>query len=242
MGSRIDQNYQPEKIQQQRNALLDTLARELGAFCKETYLSLDPDMQQDFSQAMGVRALKNIMLALMARQGDAKAFELAQQQYHTTRNMSERLGALRVLVWNDAPQAKAALEDFYTRFKDEALALDQWFMVQASHPKATAETIQALTAHPDYDLGTPNRIRSVSGGLNSNPVNTWSFGVQHFIDLAKYLDEKNPIVGSRLLQVLSRWYTLAEPQRNQVQAALLNLQSVVKSKNVVETLNSMLEV
>ncbi|QGM27511.1 MULTISPECIES: aminopeptidase N [Acinetobacter] len=242
LGSRIDQNYQPEKIQQQRNALLDTLARELGAFCKETYLSLDPDMQQDFSQAMGVRALKNIMLALMARQGDAEAFELAKQQYQTTRNMSERLGALRVLVWNDAPQAKAALEDFYTRFKDEALALDQWFMVQASHPKATAETIQALTAHPDYDLGTPNRIRSVSGGLNSNPVNTWSFGVQHFIDLAKYLDEKNPIVGSRLLQVLSRWYTLAEPQRNQVQAALLNLQSVVKSKNVVETLNSMLEV
>lgn len=242
LGSRIDQNYQPEKIQQQRNALLDTLARELGAFCKETFLSLDPDMQQDFSQAMGVRALKNIMLALMARQGDAEAFELAQQQYHTTRNMSERLGALRVLVWNDAPQAKATLEDFYTRFKNEALALDQWFMVQASHPNATAETIQALTAHPDYDLGTPNRIRSVSGGLNSNPVNTWSFGVQHFIDLAKYLDEKNPIVGARLLQVLSRWYTLAEPQRSQVRAALVGLQSVVKSKNVVETLNSMLDV
>ena len=242
LGSRIDQNYQPEKIQQQRNALLDTLARELGAFCKETFLSLDPDMQQDFSQAMGVRALKNIMLALMARQGDAEAFELAQQQYHTTRNMSERLGALRVLVWNDAPQAKATLEDFYTRFKNEALALDQWFMVQASHPNATAETIQALTAHPDYDLGTPNRIRSVSGGLNSNPVNTWSFGVQHFIDLAKYLDEKNPIIGARLLQVLSRWYTLAEPQRSQVRAALVGLQSVVKSKNVVETLNSMLDV
>lgn len=242
LGSRIDQNYQPEKIQQQRNALLDTLARELGAFCKETFLSLDPDMQQDFSQAMGVRALKNIMLALMARQGDAEAFELARQQYHTTRNMSERLGALRVLVWNDAPQAKATLEDFYTRFKNEALALDQWFMVQASHPNATAETIQALTAHPDYDLGTPNRIRSVSGGLNSNPVNTWSFGVQHFIDLAKYLDEKNPIIGARLLQVLSRWYTLAEPQRSQVRAALVGLQSVVKSKNVVETLNSMLDV
>ena len=242
LGSRIDQNYQPEKIQQQRNALLDRLARELGAFCKETFLSLDPDMQQDFSQAMGVRALKNIMLALMARQGDAEAFELAQQQYQTTRNMSERLGALRVLVWNDAPQAKAALEDFYTRFKDEALALDQWFMVQASHPKATAEAIQALTAHPDYDLGTPNRIRSVSGGLNSNPVNTWSFGVQHFIDLAKYLDEKNPIVGARLLQVLSRWYTLAEPQRTEVKNALEALKPQVKSKNVSETLNSMLSI
>lgn len=241
LGSRIDTDYQPAKIQEQRNALLDTLARELGAFCKETYLELDPDMQNEFSQAMGVRALRNIMLSMMARQGDVSAFDLAYEQYHTG-NMSERLGALKVLVWNDAPQAQEALADFYSRFEDEALSLDQWFMVQAAHPKANAETIKYLTSHPDYDLGTPNRIRAVSGGLNANPVNTWSFGVQHYIDLAKYLDEKNPIVGSRLLQVLSRWYTLAEPQRTEVKTALENLKPQVKSKNVVETLNSMLSI
>ncbi|MBL8321963.1 MAG: DUF3458 domain-containing protein, partial [Acinetobacter sp.] len=242
LGSRIDAGYSPAAIQEKRNALLETLARELGAFCKETFLALDPDLQKEFSQAMGVRALKNIMLGMMARQGDAQAFELAYEQYKSTGNMSERLGALRVLVWNDAPQAQAALEDFYARFKEEALSLDQWFMVQAAHPKASAETIQYLTAHPDYDLTTPNRIRAVSGGLNANPVNTWSFGVQHFIGLAKYLDEKNPIVGSRLLQALSRWYTLAEPQRGQVKAELEALKPQVKSKNVSETLNSMLNV
>ena len=115
-------------------------------------------------------------------------------------------------------------------------------MIQAAYPKANAETIKALTSHVDYDLGVPNRIRAVSGGLNNNPVNTWSFGVQHFIDLAKYLDEKNPIVGSRLLQVLTRWYTLAEPQRSDVKTALEGLKSQVKSKNVSETLNSMLSV
>ena len=241
LGSRIDADYRPAKIQEQRNALLDTLARELGGFCKETYLELDPDNQSEFSQAMGVRALRNIMLSMIARQGDVSAFDLAYEQYHTG-NMSERLGALKVLVWNDAPQAQEVLADFYNRFEDEALSLDQWFMVQAAHPKATAETIKYLTSHPDYDLGTPNRIRSVSGGLNANPVNTWSFGVQHYIDLAKYLDEKNPIVGSRLLQVLSRWYTLAEPQRTEVKAALEALKPQVKSKNVVETLNSMLSI
>src|SRR5690606_27883511 len=128
LGSRIDTDYQPAKIQEQRNALLDTLARELGAFCKETYLELDPDMHSEFSQAMGVRALRNIMLSMMARQGDASAFDLAYEQYHTG-NMSERLGALKVLVWNDAPQAQDALADFYSRFEDEALSLDQWFMV-----------------------------------------------------------------------------------------------------------------
>ncbi|PZO93302.1 MAG: aminopeptidase N [Acinetobacter johnsonii] len=242
LGSRIDTDYEPAKIQEQRNALIEKLARELGDFCKDTYLALDPDLQKEFSQAMGVRALKNIMLSMMARQGDETAFELAYQQYEATGNMSERLGALRVLVWNDAQQAEAALRDFYLRFKDEALSLDQWFTLQAAHPCATTETIQYLTSHVDYDLGVPNRIRSVSGGLNANPVNTWSFGVDHFIGLAKYLDEKNPIVGSRLLQVLSRWYTLAEPQRSEVKAKLEALKPQVKSKNVSETLSSMLSI
>ena len=242
LGSRIDTDYEPAKIQEQRNALIEKLARELGDFCKDTYLALDPDLQKEFSQAMGVRALKNIMLSMMARQGDETAFELAYQQYEATGNMSERLGALRVLVWNDAPQAEAALHDFYQRFKDEALSLDQWFTLQAAHPCATEDTIQYLTSHVDYDLGVPNRIRSVSGGLNANPVNTWSFGVDHFIGLAKYLDEKNPIVGSRLLQVLSRWYTLAEPQRSEVKAKLEALKPQVKSKNVSETLSSMLSI
>lgn len=242
LGSRIDQDYEPELIREKREAVLDRLARDLGSFWKETYLALDPDQQKEFSLAMGVRSLKNITLNMLARQGDESVFDLAYTQYQQTGNMSERLGALRVLVWNDAPQAQAALADFYKRFKDEALSLDQWFSIQASNPCATAETIEYLTKHADYDLGTPNRIRAVSGGLAANPVNTWSFGVDHFIELAAYLDEKNPILGSRLLQVLSRWYTLAEPQRSQVQQALKALQPKVKSKNVSETLSSMLNI
>ncbi|MCH7295693.1 aminopeptidase N [Acinetobacter higginsii] len=242
LGSRIDQDYEPELIREKREAVLDRLARDLGSFWKETYLALDPDQQKEFSLAMGVRSLKNITLNMLARQGDESVFDLAYTQYQQTGNMSERLGALRVLVWNDAPQAQAALADFYNRFKDEALSLDQWFSIQASNPCATAETIEYLTKHADYDLGTPNRIRAVSGGLAANPVNTWSFGVDHFIELAAYLDEKNPILGSRLLQVLSRWYTLAEPQRSQVQQALKALQPKVKSKNVAETLNSLLSI
>ncbi len=242
LGSRIDQDYEPELVREKREAVINRLARELGSFWKETYLALDPDLQKEFSLAMGVRALKNIMLNMLARQGDESAFDLAYQQYQQTGNMSERLGALRVLVWNDAPQAQSVLDDFYNRFKDEALSLDQWFTIQSSNPNATAETIEYLTKHPDYDLATPNRIRSVSGGLSNSPVNTWSFGVEHFINLATYLDEKNPILGSRLLQVLSRWYTLAEPQRSQVQQALKAMQPKVKSKNVSETLNSLLSI
>ena len=240
LASRIDQNYNPLVIKEKREALLNAVATIFKGFWKNVYQVLDEP--EDFSQAMGVRAVKNIALSMMARQADDEVFTLAEAQYRTTKNMSLRLGALKVLVWNDAPQAESALIDFYLRFKDEALSMDQWFMIQAAHPKADADTIAYLTSHPDYDLAVPNRIRSVSGGLNANPVNTWSFGVQHFIDLAKYLDEKNPIIGSRLLQVLSRWYTLAEPQRSEVQAQLEALKPLVKSKNVSETLNSMLTI
>jgi len=42
LGSRIDTDYEPAKIQEQRNTLIEKLARELGEFCKDTYLALDP--------------------------------------------------------------------------------------------------------------------------------------------------------------------------------------------------------
>lgn len=242
LASRIDQNYAPEQVKATRNALIHTIAHEMGAFWKATYQALNPALQTDFSQAMGERALKNIMLSYLAVQHDAEVFALADAQFSQSKNMSERLGALKVLVWHDAPQAKQALNTFYSRFKDEALALDQWFMIQAAHPNLTEAQLKALVEHPDYDLGTPNRIRAVSGGLNSRPVNAWSFGVQHFAELAKYLDEKNPIVGSRLLQVLSRWYTLAEPKRSDVFELLNELKPSIRSKNVSETLSSMLSV
>jgi aminopeptidase N len=58
LGSRIDQDYEPELIREKREAVLDRLARDLGSFWKETYLALDPDQQKEFSLAMGVRSLK----------------------------------------------------------------------------------------------------------------------------------------------------------------------------------------
>ena len=98
------------------------------------------------------------------------------------------------------------------------------------------------------DIAFPGHIfpldlfrRGVNRGAHAGVCEN-RFGVQHFVELAKYLDEKNPILGSRLLQVLSRWYTLAEPQRSNVFASLEALKPQVKSKNVVETLNSMLSI
>ncbi len=244
LASRIDDDYNPSDVMRKREALVNAVANQFKGFWKNIYQVLNPAQQSDFAKAAGMRALRNIALDMMARQSNiTDTFELAYQQYQQTQNMNERLGALRVLVWHNAPQADAALQDFYQRFKDEDLAIDQWFMIQAAHPAVTQEKIAQLTSHPDYDLATPNRIRSITGGLNARPVNLWKeVGVQHFIALSQFLDEKNPIVAARMIQALSRWYTLAEPQRSQVQSALQQLQSQVKSKNMQETVASMLDI
>lgn len=243
LASRIDTDYQPEVVRQKRDNLVQLLADKMGSFWKNYYQTVQTMADMPFSQAMGVRALRNICLSMLFKQNDADAILFAEQQYQNTQNMTERLGAMRALVWANAPQAESILHDFYQRFKDEDLAIDQWFMVQAGRPQLTLEQLQTLTQHHDYDINVPNRIRSITGGLNSRPINLWSeIGVQHFVELAKVMDEKNPIVGSRLIQALSRWYTLAEPRRSQVQQQLQNVQTVVKSKNVSETLHNILNV
>lgn len=237
LASRIDRDYDPVAVRATREALLNAIAAELKAFWASAYAALPIIAYVDSSEAMGQRALRNAVLAFACRAGVADALQLASKQYDSAVCMTERLGALRQLVnFNAADQAEK-LQDFYQRFEHEALAIDLWFGVQASKPNATVAEIIQLTQHPKFDLGTPNRIRSVTGNFSGNPVAVWSSaGAQFYADFAKTLDAQNPILGSRLLQFLSRWYTLKEPLRSEVKAVIDRLQGQVKSSSVAETL------
>lgn len=242
LASRIEQQYQPEVIKARCDTLIQLVAEQLGDFWKHYYQTVSPQQFNEFSQAMGVRALRNLCLEMLQRQGDKDVLALAEQQYQQTQNMTERLGALRVLHWSAEPSVQHYLDDFYQKFKDEALSLDAWFMVQSSNPRLTYDGLMALTQHPDYDLTTPNRVRAVSRGIAQHPVNVWSFGADYLLGLVQYFDDKNPILGSATLQILARWYTLAEPKRSEIQAKLHTLQANIHSKNISETLNNILAV
>ena len=60
--------------------------------------------------AAGKRELKNLALAYLIQADDATAHELAQQQYDSANNMTDRLVAL---INSSAPGKPAALEKFY---------------------------------------------------------------------------------------------------------------------------------
>jgi aminopeptidase N len=236
IASRIDCDYDPASVRAKRESLMNAIAADLKDFWTIAYAALPIIPYVDSSTAMGQRALRNSVLAFAGRAGVANALENATQQYDAAVCMTERLGALRQLVNYDAPDHVAKLTDFYQRFEDEALAIDLWFGLQASKPTVTLDEIVRLTQHPRFDLNTPNRIRSVTSHLATNPVAFWTVaGAQFYVDLAKALDTQNPILGSRILQVLSRWFTLREPLRSQIKAVIDSLQGQVKSSSVVET-------
>ncbi len=242
LASRITHDFEPVKVHEQRENLLNAIAMQLKDYWPEAYHSLPIVAFEDTSVDMGKRAYRNVVLGFAVRAKVDGALGLATQQYDNAVCMTERMGALRQIVWKQAPDAADKLNDFYNRFKHEPLALDQWFAVQASNPNADVQAARQLLQHADFDWGTPNRIRAVTGQFGANPVNVWTkHGMQFYADMALELDQKNSILGSRMLQTLSRWYTLAEPMRSDAKDILKSLKPKVKSSSVCETLNSLLK-
>jgi aminopeptidase N len=242
IASRIDRGYDPAQVKQMRENLLNAIAQVLKDYWPTAYQALPIVAYQDNSVAMGERAFRNVVLAFAFRAGIEQAVDWANVQYDQAVSMTERLGALRQLVWNSAAGAQDKLDHFYATFKHEPLALDQWFGVQAANPLASVATVQALTQHADFDWGTPNRIRSVTSYFASNPSAVWTKeGIDFYAEIAQSLDDKNPILGSRILQNLTRWYTLVEPVRGEAKATLQSLKQTIKSSSVGETLTNLLK-
>lgn len=242
LASRIDQHYDPVEIHKKREALLKALADSLKDYWVEAYQALPIVEFQDNSTEMGKRAYRNMVLGFAIRAGVEGALDWASQQYENAVCMTERLGALRHLCWNKAEDAQDKLDDFYQRFQHEDLALDQWFAVQSGNPQGSVAAARELMQHKDFDWGTPNRIRSVTGHFAGNPVLVWTAEGMHFYaEIAKRLDQQNPVLGSRILQFLSRWYTLNEPLRSEARQILQALKGQVHSTSVCETLTNVLK-
>ena len=241
LASAIHKDYDPELVKAQREGLYQQLAEALKDQWSELYKQLPMQAYEDSAAARGTRALRNVVLDMALTANVAGADEWAQQQYDNASCMTERFGALKAMVNHQLANADAYLADFYKRFQNNDLVIDLWFSVQASADTVTPDTIKSLLAHADFDWNTPNRVRSVISAFTSQPTVLWTQeGLDIYIAVIKKLDDANPVLASRLLQVLARWNTLAEPRRQMAHEQLLELQKQATSKHVIESLNSVL--
>ena len=241
LASAIHKDYDPELVKAQREGLYQQLALALKDQWSELYTQLPIQAYEDSAEARGNRALRNVVLDMALTANVDGATGWAEQQYDNASCMTERFGALKAMVNHQLANADKYLADFYQRFQNNDLVIDLWFSVQASADAVTPDTIKSLLAHNDFDWNTPNRVRSVISAFTSQPTVLWTpEGLDIYIAVIKKLDDANPVLASRLLQVLARWNTLAEPRRQMAHEQLLELQKQATSKHVIESLNSVL--
>jgi aminopeptidase N len=207
----------PDAIHSSREALRAALGSELREELLSAHRSVAAAGDDLSPAAKGVRRLRTVALALLAAGNSLEGASLAKAQFDGAGNMTDRQGALGVLVSLDAPERQAALDAFYDRFRDEPLVLDKWFALQAAaQRKDTVDEVQRLASHPDFTISNPNRLRALAGTFG---VNHWAFhspdgrGYGFLADMILAADKLNPQVAARLVPPLGRWRRY-EPKRS----------------------------
>jgi aminopeptidase N len=197
------------------------------------------------SAAKGIRRLRTVALGLLAAGDAPRGAALAKAQYDAADNMTDRQGALGILVSLEAPEREAALANFYDRYRADSLVIDKWFGLQAAAQRSdTLAAVEALAAHQDFTMTNPNRLRSLVGSF---AMNQWAFhggsgkGYRFLADMILAADRINPQTAARMVPPLGRWRRL-EPARAALMRAELEriLAGPGLSKDVFEQVSKSL--
>lgn len=230
------------------------VSRRLATALRDKWLAIyeanrTPGEYRPTPEDAGKRGLKNLALAYLSQLDDpADAVRLACTQYDTADNMTDRSAALSALLMagaapnGDPSVADTQLADFYSRFENEALVIDKWFALQATQRggpnRNVIEIVRKLMQHPAFTLKNPNRARSLIFSFTSgNPAQFHAAdgsGYAFWAEQVIALDALNPQVAARLARGLELWRRFTPVLRDKMHAALTEVASKVKSRDVRE--------
>jgi aminopeptidase N len=218
----------PARIHALRQQLQRHLAERIGAEAlHQRYLVLAAEASLSLDAASQARRrLKQRVLELLCLADADTAQPLAATQYSSAPGMTDRLGALTVLLRSDAAQAPAALAHYRQRYDDNALALDKWFMAQAQVPGETAlDRVSTLQRDASFTLKNPNRVQSLLGAfVRANPSGFHradGAGYRFLAGQLVQLDALNPQVAARLATAFNGWQRL-EPGRREAARTVID--------------------
>ena len=239
----------PQRIHALRQQLQLQLATRLGsAALHERHQALAAHTGAELdAPSQARRRLKRRVLELLDRVDRASAQELALAQYRQAPGMTDRLGALAVLVRADAAPAATALQHYRERYAGNALALDKWFAVQTQLPADRAlERVLQLENDPAFTLRNPNRVQALLGSfVRGNPSGFHradGAGYGFLAERLLQLDALNPQVAARLATAFNGWQRL-EPQRREAARVVIAglAQREGLSRNLAEIVGSVLQ-
>jgi aminopeptidase N len=214
----IGRNVDPDALSAARTSIRAAIADRVGARLAALVdrLSTSGAYSPDASSA-GQRGLANAALDLLVANRDPAAVRRVVARYEGADNMTDRSAALGILVNAALPERVAALDDFFQRYRDNALVLDKWLTFEAMVPAAeTLDRVRALLDHPAFAASNPNRVRALVGtfaGANQTQFNRPDgAGYDFLADFVIDLDRRNPQTAARLLVSFRSWRAL-EPRR-----------------------------
>lgn len=231
IAQEIGKNVDPDAVYEARQQLRKAIAGAHGAEFQSIAKSAMPNgpFSPDAASA-GKRALANRALSFVAVSELAGAAETIWERFAAADNMTDRISALTLLVHDHLAKEEEALATYLKRHERNSLAMDKWFMTQATAPGAeTLAKVRALKTHPLYDAGNPNRVRSLLQSFaTGNPTQFArgdGAGFELVAESVLEIDRRNPQVASRLLTSFRSWRAL-DPQRSALaETALLRVSS-----------------
>jgi aminopeptidase N len=171
------------------------------------------------------RRLSNLCLRFLGALEDDVAHDLAIGHFDAADNMTDSIGALRALRDSLSPARDAIYRRFEAKWRDEPLALDKWFDLQARSTRGdTLAIVRTLIAHPRFNARNPNRVRSLVGAFalrNFARFNAADGAGYAFVaEQVRALDAINPQLASTIAGAFNLWKRFAEPRRTQMQRSL----------------------
>ena len=223
----------PVALNTARKKLQAALYSKLSDFVDDILAKSSLEPYDPGAEQAGERALRTALINLLAASGHDEAGERLLGLYNAATNMTEKLAALRGLAGLEGAARETALADFERTWKFNPLVMDKWFGVQAG--TGDAATVSKLAAHPDFDMGNPNRVRSVAAAFAMQNLSGFhapdGSGYEVIEGIILKADKVNPALGARLLTAFEQWRILEPKAKAEAEACLRRLQAADLSKN-----------
>lgn len=228
-----------------KSELAKIFEKEFLAVFEEVSMKTQGDYKLD-PAAMGARDLKEKVLSYLLTIKSHSTYEaLADKQYLTATNMTDKFNALKHLLHNDWSKAQVALSKFYQEFKNDKLVMQKWMSVQASNPSDAAyETVLKLEHDEVYDKTIPNFVRALFSTFGMNKVQFHHVSGRGYKLIAEKIlayDSMNPQVASRLASLFKDFKKLDAHRLNLMKVELEKIVAHPNlSKNVYEIISKTL--
>jgi aminopeptidase N len=225
----------PAAIDQARTLILTAIKRaHKDALAKLYEANTDTGAFAITPEAMGKRALRNVLLEILTATKGTGCATRAKAHYFNANNMTDRVAALASLADSNQPERDEVFNHFYQTYKQYPLVVDKWFKLQAiGNRDSSFEDFAKLRQHPEFNIKNPNRVRSLYTTFSLyNPVKFHDpsgkgYALQR--DVIIELNALNPQIAARQVNPFREWKRYTPELQAHMQAAL---QAILDTPNL----------